>query len=374
MRILIVDDSAFMRRVLSKLLETEPGFEIVGTASDGREALKLVGELHPDVMTLDIQMPNLNGLQTLEELAKRPRTERPPVLLCSSLTKQGSHEALDGLRLGAADFILKDSVKAAGADGSFREELVRKIRAIGRRRATATGGAGGGDAALKPLARVDPKDAATTLDTIASKTWRTVLIGSSTGGPPVLDTIITAIPADTQISYVIAQHMPELFTRSLAERLDRRASVPVEFVDSDRPLMPGRVYVGVGGRHIRLSGLSGERLQITDKPAEAPYKPSVDELLKSGATARAEQVLGVVLTGMGSDGAEGGAALAARGGTIIAQDEASSVVFGMPRAVLANGSAKLGLSPERIGELFNAIRGGGAALAGGVAERRRSCA
>lgn len=347
MRVLVVDDSAFIRRVITRLIESDKDLTIVATGTNGREAIQLIREHQPDVVTLDIQMPEMDGLSTLRELKRVMPVHAPPVLMCSSLTSEGSHEALEALRLGAADFILKDAVKAAGAEAGFRDELIAKIKAIGHHRRAHRPQTSATTAAPPRPAGLTPE-----LTEVARGPWKGLLIGSSTGGPPVLERIITAIPAGCPIPIVVAQHMPELFTRSLAERLDRAANLKVQVAEDRVPLEPGHVYVGLGGTHVRVVSRAGAlRLDVSGLPADAPYKPSVDELFKSGAVALGRGCLAMVLTGMGADGALGATKIAAAGGCVIAQEASTCVVYGMPKAVVDNQSARLTGSPEQLSAL-----------------------
>lgn len=344
LRVLVVDDSAFMRKALVRMIESDPGLKVIGQGCNGEEAVKLAAELKPDVITLDIEMPVMDGLTALGRIMAETPT---PVLMCSSLTTQGSRDALKALRLGALDFIAKDASYVSIHIDAIRDDLITKIKAVGSRklRPTASG------RAVEVNAKV--------LTGFAPDRFDLILIGSSTGGPPVLEQILSSLPPDMAAPVVVAQHMPNIFTKSMSERLDSLCAVTVVHGEHGMPLYPGTVYIGQGGKHVHVARTPGGRwsLQIDDEPADALYKPSVDELFRSGARAAGGRCLGVVLTGMGSDGQLGARDIKARGGVILAQDEATSVVYGMPRAVAREGLADASLPPAGIISQLVVLRG-----------------
>lgn len=355
MRVLVVDDSAFMRTALSRMINEDPALEVVDTARHGRDAIEKVERLKPDLVTLDIEMPVMSGLEALPEILKAG----PAVLMCSSLTTRGSQEALEAMKLGAADFIAKDCSFASAEITKIESDLREKLKAIGRGRGA------------RPAS--DRRGVAQTtrpLD-LTGHPIDLVVIGSSTGGPPVLEAIIKGLPPDLPVPVVIAQHMPAIFTKSMAERLDERSAVTVLQAESSLPLLPACVYVVQGGRHgvIRRSGVGKHVLDIVDEPASALYKPSVNELFASCAKAAGRRSLAVVLTGMGDDGAIGGRAIRDAGGRLIAQDAESCVVYGMPRAVAEAGVAEAAMPPSAL-TLTLAQLGRGAAGALGASARR----
>jgi len=333
-RVLIVDDSAFMRTALSRMINADPDLEVVDTARNGQDAIEKVRRLKPDLVTLDIEMPVMGGLEALPEILKAG----PAVLMCSSLTTKGSVEALEALKLGAADVIAKDcsfaSAEIAKIDGSLRE----KLKAIGRSRGVRSAADRRGVVHTQaPLNLVGPRP-------------ELVVVGSSTGGPPVLEEIIAALPPDLSAPIVIAQHMPPVFTRSMAQRLDERSAVTVVHADASLPLLPGCVYVIQGGTHgvVRRAGAGKHVLDITGEPADALYKPSVNVLFDSAAKAARGRCLAVVLTGMGDDGAIGARAIRDAGGRVIAQSAETCVVYGMPRVAVERGAADHVLPLDRI--------------------------
>ncbi|MEM7623545.1 MAG: chemotaxis-specific protein-glutamate methyltransferase CheB, partial [Planctomycetota bacterium] len=348
MRVLVIDDSSFMRRVLSKLIEADPDLVVIGTADNGVAGLEQITALKPDVVTLDIQMPRLNGLGVLQELADRG-TPAPPILVCSSLTAEGTHEALEAMRLGAADFITKDAVKAASSDPEFSRSLTSTIKHIaqaGKRRRQA--GARPVESPMEPTrgadgganGRVVGGEAAVACGALSAALPATpalkfiLVIGTSTGGPPVLEATIGALPAKPSFPVVVAQHMPAAFTASLAERLDRLCAPRVVHASDNLPLEAGTVYIGEGGKNVRVVTRDGrQRLEVNRLPETTLYRPSADELFRSVSGPYRRACTALVLSGMGNDGAAGAAAIQAAGGRVFTQTEASCVVYGMPKAV-----------------------------------------
>jgi two-component system chemotaxis response regulator CheB len=320
-RVLVVDDSAFVRRALTRMLGAAPDLEVVGLAVDGQDALEQVRALHPDVVTLDVQMPRLDGLRALERLMR----ERPtPVLLMSSLTREGAEVTLRGLELGALDFV--DKGRAQGNMGllALSEELRAKVRALAGATARATPGA-----APAPRARL-AAGAAARVDAVA--------VAASTGGPAALQALIPRLPAALPAALLVVQHIPPGFTRSLAERLDARSALAVSEAVEGEEVRPGRVLIAPAGRHMRVERRQGRaRVRFVDEPRDALHRPSADVLMGSVAEAYGARSLGVVLTGMGSDGALGLGAIRAAGGVTLAQSEESCVIYGMPKAAVDAG-------------------------------------
>ena len=347
LRVLVVDDSAFMRTALSRMINEDADLEVVDTARNGQDAIEKARRLRPDIVTLDVEMPVMDGLAALPELLRKPEDGGPPpaVLMCSSLTSRGSEVALEALKHGASDVIAKDSSFASAEIVQIRDLLVAKLRAIGRARGARTKAERAGVVLTEKPLRLDP--AATDL----------VLIGSSTGAPPVLETIIHALPPELPVPVVVAQHMPAIFTKSMAQRLDQGAALTVVHADADMPLIPGCVFIIQGGMHglIRRAGTRRYTLGIEPPPADALYKPSVDALLYSAAAAVRNRALACVLTGMGDDGAAGARALRDAGSRVIAQNAETCVVYGMPKAVSENGAAEAALPPEAITQTIGSL-------------------
>ena len=343
-RVLVVDDSALMRRVLSRMLE-DAGFE-VHSASDGRKALRAVRDLEPDVVTLDIHMPVMDGLDCLAELMEQaPR----PVIMVSSLTEQGALATLEALALGALDYVAKPDGTISMNMDRVQDELVRKVKMAARqslrRRPQPT---------PRRAAAPRPAPVAARQPPLVRSTDKTgvVLIGASTGGPSALEELLSGLPGDLPWPVLIAQHMPASFTPTFASRLDAADALTVTELSRATELRPGQAYLGRGGHDIVVSR-RGTRI-IANVVAEDPaftWHPSVERMV---LTAReqlpAERLMGVMLTGMGNDGAAAMAGLHAEGGVTIAQDEHTSVVFGMPRALIDAGGAALVRPLERIAE------------------------
>ena len=329
-RVLVVDDSAFVRKAVTRMLGEAPDIEVVGTAADGEEGLAMARDLRPDVVTLDIKMPRLGGLETLERLM----AERPvPVLLLSSLTQEGAEVTLRALELGAMDFVDKSSVEPMTML-SLTVELVTMVRALGSARV-----------------KVRPRGPARAAGPAEGAGAELVVIAASTGGPSALQTLFSALPAGLHAAVLVVQHIPRGFTHSLAERLDARSAIPVrEAADGDL-VEPGRVLVAPAGIHTRLRRRGGRvRVILDEEPREALHRPSADVLMASAAAIFGPRAVGVVLTGMGSDGTEGLRAIREAGGYTLAESEESCVIFGMPKAAAAAGVVSQTVPIDRMAE------------------------
>ena len=327
-RILVVDDSIVVRKLLSETLSGDPSLEVVATASDGRIALAKIPMLKPDLVTLDIEMPVMNGLETLVPLRKL--YPKLPVIMFSTLTENGAAATLDALALGASDYATKpsNSGSPAAAIERIRIELIPKIKALC-----------GLIVPLKllPLPGCRPAGKARVR---GNPQIKIVAIGTSTGGPNALAEVLPRIPNDFPVPIVVVQHMPAIFTRLLAERLASRSAIPVEEGRSGVVLSPGHAWIAPGNFHMQVMGAgAGLRLDVNQGPAENSCRPAVDVLFRSVAAACGAGVLGVVMTGMGADGVLGAQNIRDAGGDVIIQDEASSVVWGMPGLVQASGLA-----------------------------------
>lgn len=324
-RVLVADDSVVVRRLLSDALNQAPDIEVVGTAPDGRIALQKLTQLQPDAVTLDIEMPTMDGLETLIELRKtHPRL---PVIMCSTLTSRGASATLDALALGASDYVTKPTARAGDLD-ALRDDLVAKVRAL-------CGRASPDAPPRRSRAPIAPR---------ATPSGRTeaVVIGVSTGGPTALSELVPALPGALSVPVLVVQHMPPMFTRMLAERLDARSALRVVEASDGEVVVPGTVYVSPGGRHLTVERRGADdpvRIRLDDGPAENSCRPSVDVLFRSAARIWGGNVLAAVLTGMGQDGFRGSEQVVSAGGAVIAQDEATSVVWGMPGIVVRHGLA-----------------------------------
>ena len=351
MNILIVDDSAFMRKALSQMIESDPQLHVIGTARNGEEGLAKAKELRPDVITLDIEMPVMDGLTALARIRREIPEPRPHVIVCSSLTSDGSHEALKALRLGATEVIAKPGSQFSISIDDIRHDLLLKIKALG------------GAPCSPPGSRSGPRDQR--LASLELRQTDIVLIGSSTGGPPVLETIVRNLSPTFPVPVVIAQHMPPLFTKSLAQRLDQVCGIEVVEAESGMKLAPCTVYICPGGVVTRLRRMGTGRtvFDVVPAPDGVLYKPNVDLLFESAADSLRGRAAAVVLTGMGEDGKTGAAALKREGAKIISQDRESCVIYGMPRAVEGAGLSDAVLGPKAIADLLMTLEARGAAAA-----------
>jgi two-component system chemotaxis response regulator CheB len=335
-RVLVVDDSAFVRKAVERMLSTAGDIEVVGTAGDGEEGLRKVRELSPDVVTLDVKMPRLGGLETLERLMR----EHPvPVLLMSTLTQEGAEVTLRGLELGAMDFVDKSSVQPMTML-SLADELVAMIRALGGARVRARPHA---PPRSEAVANVAPAEA--------------IVIAASTGGPTALQAVVSALPAGLPAAVLIVQHIPRGFTKSLAERLDARSAIPVREARDGETVAAGTVLIAPAGIHTRLLRRNGVvLLSLDEEPRDALHRPSADVLMASAAEVYGARVVGVVLTGMGSDGTEGLRAIRAAGGRTLAESEETCVIFGMPKAAIEAGVVDRAAPLDRVaGEILAAV-------------------
>ncbi|MEI2417587.1 chemotaxis response regulator protein-glutamate methylesterase [Orrella sp. JC864] len=324
-RVLCVDDSALVRGLMSEIINSQPDMEVVATAPDPLVARELIKQHNPDVLTLDVEMPRMDGLDFLERLMRlRPM----PVLMVSSLTERGSEITLRALELGAVDFVTKPRLGIRDGLMEYSERIAEKIRATARARVRAR--------VPSPNAG---KPALLSRGPLAS-TEKIILIGSSTGGTEAIKEVLQPLPADSP-AILITQHMPAGFTRSFAQRLDTLSAMTVTEASDGQRVLPGHVYLAPGGdAHMKLAR-SGANYVIALEPGEPVnrHRPSVDVLFRSAAQSAGKNAIGVILTGMGKDGAAGLLALKQAGAQTLAQDEASCVVFGMPREAIALGAA-----------------------------------
>lgn len=314
-RILIVDDSPLLRQVLVDMLSQEPDIEIVGMARDGLEAISMAKDLKPDLITLDVEMPRMSGL---EALATIMRDNPVPVVMVSTKTSAGAEATLEALEKGAVDFVCKPRSGSFMALREVHEELVAKIRSA---RNAAVG------SRHRPLVRAASPGRASD---------KVVLVATSTGGPRALTSLFETLPKDWQVPILIVQHMPVGFTASLAARLNRIGTVPCREAADGDVIKPGMALLAPGGMHMRVG--EGNRVEIFDAPALHGVRPAADHLFDSGARLLGNKCLGAVLTGMGKDGAAGALAMKKAGGTIFGESEASCTVYGMPRAAKELGA------------------------------------
>jgi len=345
-RVLIVDDAATMRRLIAEALSADPGLEIAGTAANGQLALDRIAALEPDIVILDLEMPVLDGLQTLAELRRsRPRL---PVIIFSSLSARGARATLDALALGANDYVLKAG--AGDLEASLRharEQLVPRIHALCARAEARARALRGRHAAPEPGPAVHAP--ARPRRERPNGRVEVVAIGTSTGGPVALAEILPALPVDCPVPIVVVQHMPPLFTAHLAERLSARGPLRVREGFPGAELLPGEAWIAPGDHHmvVRRAG-ADVRLALHSGPPQNSCRPAADELFRSVAEAYGPGALAVVLTGMGQDGLRGAARVREMGGTVIAQDAESSTVWGMPGSVVRAGLADVVLPLSEI--------------------------
>ncbi|WP_018869470.1 MULTISPECIES: chemotaxis response regulator protein-glutamate methylesterase [unclassified Thioalkalivibrio] len=347
-KVLVVDDSGFFRRRIAEILNADIGIEVVGTAEDGQKAVDAVKELDPDVVTMDIEMPVMDGITAVRKImADHPR----PILMFSSLTTEGAQATLDALEAGAVDFLPKRFSDMAGDEDSARALLRRRVRSLARSRARSSSAPGGdrpkteapvserrqaADRKASETARETPKPPVARPPAPLSS-LRAVLIGTSTGGPVALQEVLKHLPANFPLPVVLVQHMPASFTPAFAERLDAICPIRIkQAVDGDF-LRPGTALLAPGGQQLTLERGSQTRVRVTESPAGTIYKPSVDAAFESAVDALRGQVLAIILTGMGADGREGVRALKGCGAQVWSQDAATSVVYGMPAAVAEAG-------------------------------------
>jgi two-component system chemotaxis response regulator CheB len=324
-KVLVVDDSPFMRRAIARMITSEPAITIVGQATNGAEAIERIAELRPDVVTMDIEMPVMDGLTAL----KRIMTERPlPIIMMSTLTQAGSSATLQALELGAFDFVPKPESSMLDVF-TVQHELTSKIKEACRPRRT------GPLPPLPVVTEAPPKigqpQGIQRIDLVA--------IGISTGGPPALQAVLPQLPSDFPVPVLVVQHMPPGFTRSLAERLDKLSGIRVKEAEQGEKLEPATVYIAPAGWHLTVKKEArGDFVQLVDSSeSKTWHKPSVDVMMASVAMTHGSRALGVIMTGMGNDGTAGAGALKRAGAPIWAQDEETCVVYGMPRAVFESG-------------------------------------
>ena len=339
-KVLVVDDSALIREVLGRMLTRDGDIEVVGTAVDPIDAREKIKALNPDVVTLDIEMPNMNGLAFLEKLMRLRPT---PVVMVSTLTKKGASETLLALELGAVDFVAKPSAEFAGGLDAFGASLRDKIRAAAK-----------SDVRGRSASRaVAPKIA---VRTAAAPDGALIAIGASTGGVEAIRTVLADLPADCP-PVVIAQHMPAGFTKRFAARLDELCALSVVEAEDRLPLQPGHAYVARGDFHLRVERSSGQlKCRLGQDGLESGHRPSVDVLFESVAKTAGAMAVGAILTGMGRDGARGLKLMRDSGAYTVGQSQASALVYGMPRVAFEEGAVVEQASIEHIAsKLANAL-------------------
>ena len=362
-RVLVVDDSAVVRRLVSEALATDPTIEVAGTASNGRIALARLGQLAPDVVTLDVEMPELDGLATLVEIRKQWKTL--PVIMFSAITERSAAATLEAIARGANDYVTKPTSSEGIEDARRRvaSELVPRVKAFARRQpAPAPESPQGAPAPATQLVKAAPR-----VRPSVGRVPRAELlvIGVSTGGPNALAELIPSLPENFPVPVLIVQHMPPVFTRLLADRLDKSSKLEVRECQGGEKLQAGFVYIAKGDHHMTVHGTRlSATLKLEQTPPENSCRPAVDVLFRSAAGIFGAYTLSVVLTGMGQDGLNGCRVIRELGGQIIAQDQVTSVIWGMPGAIARAGLADRILPLAGIGpELVNLTAAGTGALA-----------
>ena len=322
-RVMIVDDSNFMRKAVGKLVSSVPGFEVVGLISKGEEALRSIPVLKPDVVTMDVEMEGMDGLTTLRKIME---TNPTPVIMFSAYTKKGADITLKSLQEGAVDFIEKPSGSLSIDLGAVRDELIKKIKVA----ATVRPGKG-----VVPLV---PRKVTFKNIRLTSPEKSVIAIGSSTGGVQALQAVIPKLSKFLPLPVLVVQHMPPMFTKSLAESLNSSSMVNVKEAEEGDIIKPGNVYIAPGGLHMTVKmGREGNYLHLDKRPEDELLRPSVDVMFRSVAEVYGDDSLGVILTGMGYDGTAGLKVMKARGSKVIAQNEATCVVYGMPKTAIEAG-------------------------------------
>jgi two-component system chemotaxis response regulator CheB len=337
--VLVVDDSAFMRRLITEVVESRPDFLVVGTARDGSDALTKIAQLRPDIVTLDIQMPVMDGLTALGKImAEMPR---PVVMLTAAGSESDNTLTIRALELGAVEFVRKPSGPVSIDLVGVRAELLRALNAAAQVRVPH---------AAPPL-RIERLEAPPQRDSARLEPARElVVVAASTGGPKALSELVSHIPPSVGAAFLIVQHMPDDFLHSLARRLAQVGSLPVSVAADGAPVMGSSIYLAPGDRHMSVVMEKGiPRVRLDDGPAVCGVRPSADPLFISAARAFRGSVVGVVLTGMGHDGSDGLRAVRAAGGGAIVQDRASSIIYGMPRSALAAAGADRVVAPRLVG-------------------------
>jgi two-component system chemotaxis response regulator CheB len=340
-KVLVVDDSALMRGLLRDVLSRDPEIEVVGTALDGYTAWSQLQNLKPDVLTLDVEMPGMSGLEFLEKLMQ---THPLPVVMVSSLTTRGGETTLRALELGAVDYAEKPRVDMVRGTVEMGDELIRKLKVAARARPRVN---------RPPVVApsnvvIEPPPAVRAPSAVSSSRRHLIAIGASTGGTEALVEVLARLPADSP-PVLIVQHLPALFTAPLVARLDARTVLKVREAADGDPILPGQVLLAPGDRHLEVARVGDKYVaRLNSGPPVNRHRPSVDVLFDSCAREVGARAVGVVLTGMGADGAKGLLNLRRRGARTVVQDEATSVVFGMPKEAIALGAAEAVLPLDRI--------------------------
>ena len=344
-RIIVVDDSAFMRKALTMMLESDPAIKVIATARDGEEGVEKVRHLKPDLVTMDIEMPRMDGLAALRQIMA---TTPVPVMMISSLTTDGARATLDALEMGAVDFIPKGLSYVSLDIVKIKDELLAKIKNIVQRKSLLMSrfrlersGAPAAVPAVQQWPALPPRGAARARHR-RNHPIGLIAIGSSTGGPLALQQVIPRLPRNFPVGILVAQHMPPMFTASLAERLNQMSAVSVREATDGEPVEPGTVLIAPGGKHLTVKKYAARpRAAVSARPVETVYHPCIDVTMRSVAAAYGRMAMGVILTGMGTNGVVGLGEIKSQGGIVIAQNAETCVVYGMPKAAIEAGLADI---------------------------------
>lgn len=343
-KVLVVDDSLFFQNRLKEILNSHPNIEVVGLAGDGREAVNKARSLKPDVITMDYEMPEMDGIAAVREImASKP----VPIIMFSSLTYEGARVTLEALDAGAVDFMAKNFAQFSSNSTDLKKELQDRVVAL----------AGGGGSAAESMGnRTTAPDGSSIKSPSFKQRPAAVVIGASTGGPVALTEVLTRLPANFSVPIVLVQHMPANFTLAFAERLNRECKITVKQAQNGDIIQPGVALLAPGGMQLSFSRSNSMRVDVFEGDPSLSYRPSVDLTFASAAEAFGSRSFGMVLTGMGSDGCEGARAIKARGGSIWSQDKETSVIYGMPMAVAKANLSDNVLPLDRISsELVGAL-------------------
>ncbi len=349
-RALIVDDSAFMRKSIEIMLKSDDQIEVIATARDGKEGYELAKKLRPDIVTMDIEMPRMDGLTSLKKIMHDCPTA---VIMISSLTSEGAESTLQAMELGAVDFIPKELSYINVNIINIRDDLIRKIKAIVKQRSLRDR-----LARLQQLSKRNTTTIAANVKTYKQLPhigYKAVALGISTGGPMSLQKVVPRFLKKNLIPYFIVQHMPPKFTKSLAQRLDGLSEVEVKEAEHNEPVRNGVVYVAPGGFHmtVKKNGSSGAVIDISEQPTSTLHRPCVDVMIDSVVKVYGKHTMGIIMTGMGKDGLEGIRSLKELGGHCLAQDEESCVVYGMPKSIVDAGFADVIATLEDVAKVIN---------------------
>ena len=346
--VLVVDDSAFMRTALTRMIDSDPGLRVCGTAQNGLQALERIVELQPDVVTLDVEMPGLNGLEILKRIMRDfPR----PVIMVSSLTKAGAESTLEALDIGAFDYVSKQESFASLDIVKIRDDLVAKVKAAAEMNQR--------HAAVRVVKKPMPAPARILGARVPLIQPAVVALGTSTGGPKALQQILPLLPGDLSVGVLVVQHMPVGFTGPFANRLDQLCRVAVKEATHDQTIEAGVVYIAPAGQHLTVMRRSSAKvvMRLSASPEGTLHRPSVDVMMFSVAEVFGALAMGIIMTGMGADGVQGMKAIDKAGGLTVGQDEASCTVYGMPRSCAEAGVLQRVVSLTQIpGEILEATR------------------